>query len=171
MVGQWGIQTDYRASAHQYRQSANAFAIARYPFEGEGLRLAYKMQEQGCDFDMFLDGEWLLTISTRGADEWRMTPPFFFEGGYHVLDVRSHAQTSGDCAVAVDFLEVFNGPPLPRVQATSAPLIPSPQPAQDVARIALVSAPPTIVPTATPLPPREAVVISTPKPVPPSFPR
>jgi len=153
VVGQWGIQSDARASARQYRQSTNAFAIARYPFEGEGLRLAYKLQEQGCTFDLYLDDTWLITISTQGEDEWRMTPPFFFEGGYHVLDVRSQAQTSGDCAVAVDFLEVFNGPPIPRVQATSAPVLPSPQVAQDVARIVLVSAPPTLAPTATPLPP------------------
>ena len=153
--GSWPIFNDASASARQYRASDAAGAIARYPFTGEGIRIAYRVHPEGCLFDVLVDNRLLDTLNSFSWEEdWRLAGPYFLSGGYHVLDIRSLGEHS-ECSVGIDYLEVFSGPPVPEnpigqaIDAlsgvTSVP--------QDVARVVLISEPPTRVPTATPVPP------------------
>ena len=152
VTGTWAIQTDYTASANQFRRSSHAGAIARFPFTGDGLRLRYGRHELACAFDVIIDDELVETINAYQDEKgWGTAGPYFLEPGYHVLDIRSRADTSNVCGVDIDYLEVFTGPPAPAGSA-AADDAPTVAPPQDVARVVLLSAPPTNAPTATPLP-------------------
>jgi hypothetical protein len=114
VIGAWAIQTDASASAQQYRISSSARATARYPFTGDGMRLAYKANPQGCLFDLVVDATVVASIDSQAdITEWCVAGPYFLSSGYHVLDVRSQAQEAGACALAFDYIEVFSNPPMP----------------------------------------------------------
>ena len=152
VIGTWAIQTDYAASARQYRRSSDVGAIARYPFTGDGVRLAYQVAPTGCPFQLVVD-EVVIASFDSYADElgWRLAGPYFLSSGYHVLDIRSRASVPNVCTVGFDYIDVFTNVPLPEAaQMVLNP--PTDIPALDVARIALVSAPPTLAPTVTPIP-------------------
>jgi hypothetical protein len=152
VIGTWAIQSDYAASARQYRRSSDVGAIARYPFTGDGVRLAYQVAPTGCAFDLVVD-EVVIARFDSYADElgWRLAGPYFLSNGYHVLDIRSLASTPNVCSVGFDYIDVFTNVPLPEsAQAVLNP--PTPVPALDVARVVLVSAPATLAPTLTPIP-------------------
>ena len=149
VIGTWAIQTDYTASANQFRRSSTANAVARFPFTGDGVRLRYGRHEQACAFDLVLDGEVLDQLNGYTKDTgWAIAGPYFVPSGYHVLDIRSRADVSNVCGVDIDYLEVFTGPPMPAADATAG-AAQTVQPAQDVASVVLLSAPPTAAPTAT----------------------
>jgi hypothetical protein len=152
VIGTWAIQTDYAASARQYRRSSDVGAIARYPFTGDGVRLAYQVAPTGCAFDLVVD-EVVIASFDSYADElgWRLAGPYFLSNGYHVLDIRSRASTPNICTVGFDYIDVFTNVPVPEsAQVVLNP--PTEVPALEVARVALVSAPPTLAPTVTPIP-------------------
>jgi hypothetical protein len=158
VIGSWGIENDSSASAQQFRTSSSARAVARYPFSGDGIRLAYRAHLQGCLFDVVVDSQVLATVDSRAeTTEWRVAGPYFLSSGYHVLDVRSQAQESGVCSVDLDYMEVFSSPPVPALVLTGTVPDSTLMPAQDVAQIVLVAEPPTPFPTPTPIP---AAVIS-----------
>lgn len=156
VIGTWGIQNDQTASARQYRASSSRGAIARYPFTGDGVRLAYRAHPQGCVFDVVIDNERVATLNSLAAESsWILSDAFFLTSGYHVFDIRSQAQVGGVCSVEFDYIEVFTGPPMPvvvRVANTAQASTPTQIPAQDVAQVVLISAPPTAMPTPTPIP-------------------
>jgi hypothetical protein len=151
----WAIQTDYTASANQFRRSSTANAVARFPFTGEGLRLRYGRHELACAFDIEIDGELVETLNGYAAEkDWSIAGPYFLPGGYHVLDIRSRADVSNVCGVDIDYVEVFTGPPAPSAPdgSNSGGNAPTSVPQQDVAGVVLLSAPPTVMPTRTPMP-------------------
>ena len=150
VIGTWSIQNDTSASARQFRLSSSARAIARYPFTGDGVRVAYQVSPQGCLFDVVVDTQVVATLDSQAEiTEWRLAGPYFLSGGYHVLDIRSQAQESGVCAVAFDYIDVFSNPPLPAIALTGAAPSLTDVPRQDVAQVVLVSQPPTPVPSPT----------------------
>jgi hypothetical protein len=157
VTGTWAIQTDYTASANQFRRSVQAGAIARFPFTGDGIRLRYGVHEQACAFDLYIDDVLIETLNGYAPEgNWRVAGPYFVNPGYHVLDVRSRADLSNVCGVDIDYMEVFIGPPSaspaesisPGVAARVQPTVIQ----QDVSRIQLISAPATPIPTATGMP-------------------
>jgi hypothetical protein len=153
VIGTWGIENELTASARQYRTSSSRGAIARYPFTGDGVQLAYHEHPQGCVFDILVDNLHLATINSFAEEPaWAMAGPFFLSSGYHVFDIRSQAQESGICAVSFDYIDVFFGPPIPAAAQATIASIPTQMPAQDVARVVLLSAPPTALPSPTPVP-------------------
>jgi hypothetical protein len=153
VIGTWGIADDPTASARQYRTSSSAGAIARYPFTGDGVRLAYREHPQGCAFELWLDNVQVAVLNSYSASvAWATAGPFFLDSGYHVLDIRSQAQVSGVCALSFDYVDVFTGPPLPPSAQNALVNAPRDLPAQEVAQIALLSAPATALPSPTPVP-------------------
>ena len=154
VVGVWAIQNDQSASARQYRSSSSSQAIARYPFTGDGVRLVYRAHPQGCLFDVLIDNSLIASINSYASEaSWRTAGPFFLNSGYHVFDIRSQAQESGVCSVDFDYIDVFLGPPMPESAQTESVSLPTEMPAQDVARVVLISAPPTALPSPTAMPP------------------
>jgi hypothetical protein len=150
VIGAWSIQNDTSASARQFRMSSSARAIARYPFTGDGVRVAYQASPQGCLFDVVVDTRVVATLDSHAdITEWRLAGPYFLSSGYHVLDIRSQAQESGVCAVAFDYIDVFSNPPLPAIALTGAAPSLTDVPRQDVVQVVLVSQPPTPVSSPT----------------------
>lgn len=152
VLGAWGLYPDRSASAGQHRRSTSAGALARYPFTGEGVRVAYLRQPDGCAFDLLLDQQVLGTFTSNHPEtQWMLAGPFFVDSDYHVLDLQSHNTVSGGCTLTFDYLEVFTGPPLPAGEESTFSNAPAASP-QAVSRVTLLSAPPTLAPTATPVP-------------------
>jgi hypothetical protein len=161
VTGSWGIVNDASASARQYRSSSSARAIARYPFTGEGVRLAYLAHPQGCLFDIYIDNIWLANLDSWSEEaDWRLTEPFFLTSGYHVFDLRSQAQVSGTCALSFDYIEVFSGPPIPNLSVANGlnNSVNVTESARDVAEVVLISAPATAIPSPSPIPPSIVVL-------------
>lgn len=153
VIGTWSIENDLTASARQYRTSSSRGAVARYPFTGDGVRLVYREHPQGCVFDILVDNIIVATMNSHAEEvRWVMAGPFFVNSGYHVFDIRSQAQESGVCAVAFDYIDVFFGPPMPQLAQTALMSLPTEFPAQDIAKVVLISAPPTVLPRPTLVP-------------------
>jgi hypothetical protein len=153
VIGTWKIEDDSTASARQFRASSSARALLRYPFQGDGIRLAYRAHPQGCRLDVIVDDAVLASLDSSAPEtSWQLAGPYFLSSGYHVLDLRSQAQAAGVCSLDVDYLEVFVGPPAPIAPAQEAGSSANIEPPQDVAQIVLLAAPPTPLPTPTPIP-------------------
>jgi len=152
VMGTWTILSDPTASARQFRRSSSASALARFPFEGDGVQVVYGQHELGCAFEIGIDGQVLDTHTSYNMEEgWALAGPYFTSNGYHVLDVRSLSEVGQGCALDIDYVEVFTSPPTPEGWAgASDPQAPSASAsAQPVSRVRLVSAPPTTLPRPT----------------------
>ncbi len=154
VIGSWGIVRDRDASWGGYRESASAAATLRYPFEGDGLLIVYRAHPDGGEFDMRIDGVSQGIVSAYAPEPgFYQAGPFFFQNGYHVLDIVALADISGITSIAIDYVDVFFGPPAPATRSPSRQDGSETGERHNVAAVELVSMPPTAVPTPTPLPP------------------
>jgi hypothetical protein len=148
VIGVWQLRTAQNASDGAYHETDRQEALFRFPFEGDGIRLGFRLQRNGGSFHLRVDNRTLDVFGTQFPDgdtteRSVITREYFFDSGYHVMGIFvSTLPEYGQ--VAVDFVEIFNGPPVP--QAT----IDSPAGMRDALDIQLVGAPPT--PTSTPAP-------------------
>ena len=153
VMGTWSIQPDPTASARQFRRSSSAHALARFPFQGDGVQLVYGQHALGCAFEVGIDGQ---VVDIRHAysetHAWTLAGPYFTTNGYHVLDVRSLSDVAQGCALDIDYLEVFTSPPTPESWGGTPEAGSRSTSAQPVSRVRLVSAPPTALPRPTVLP-------------------
>jgi len=158
--GQWHLRTISNASDNGYHESRDAGATLRYPFEGDGFRVGYRSEVNGAAIQIHLDGAFLGIIETNfltiDADmdpvrQTFVTQPYWVEPGYHVIDFVCMADGGGSEGCNLDYVEIFTGPPIP-AQPTQVVVLPAGETAVVVDSIELVSAPPTIAPTATSAP-------------------
>jgi len=153
--GQWHLRTISNASDDGYHESRDAGATLRYPFEGDGFRIGYRSDVNGAAIQIHLDGAFLGIIETNfltidpDMDPVRqtfVTQPYWVEPGYHVIDFVCMADGGGSEGCNLDYVEIFTGPPIP-AQPTQV-VVPAGETAVVVDSVELVSAPPTIAPTA-----------------------
>ncbi|MBN8637909.1 MAG: hypothetical protein J0M07_21500 [Anaerolineae bacterium] len=154
----WTPRLSQFASQGQYHRTEGAYDTATLIFEGEGLRIRYVAAQNMGRFEIIVDGVVLDTIDAY-ADELRfpVTDVYSVGSGTHRLELRGIGQknnASEGYVIGLDAIQVFRGDAhtliVPQLLSTTTPTH-EPQPA---ARIELVSAPPTLQPTGTPLPPR-----------------
>jgi hypothetical protein len=154
VVGVWQLRTAQNASDGAYHETDRQEAVFRFPFEGDGIRLGFRLQRNGGSFHLRVDNHTLDIFDTQFPDSDTtkrsvITREYFFDAGYHVMDIFvSTLPEYGQ--VAVDFVEIFNGPPVPHAT------IDSPAGMRDALDIQLVDAPPT--PTSTPAPLTASVI-------------
>jgi hypothetical protein len=156
VVGRWRIRQHPSASSQQYREGEAYGATVRYPFQGDGIRIAYLMQEGGCRFDVILDGVVQETIDSHSDTPepyWQIAGAYFLAGGYHVLDIRAHSDRP--CVTAIDYMDIFTNAPMPVVPTVSNTSSTDSNLAseRDITQITLLSEPATATaqPTAVPM--------------------
>src|SRR5690606_14487266 len=154
----WTPRLSQFASRGQYHRTETVSSTASFRFEGEGLRVRYVAAQNMGMFEIAVDGVVIDTIDAY-SDElvFPATPVYFVGSGSHLLQVRAIGRThnaSEGYVVGLDTIQVFHSHAntliIPQSSITNTPT-PSPRPA---ARIELVSSPPTVQPTGTPIPPR-----------------
>lgn len=154
VTGHWLLRTAQNASDGAYHESRDSGAMLRFPFEGDGFRVGYRSDVHGSSFQILLDGEFLALYATdftqidpdlNPVRQTFITQPHWVTPGYHVVDIVCISEAQGGCNV--DYIEVFTGPPVPIAPAT---LTVSTQ-SLVIENVELISAPPTLAPTGTPL--------------------
>jgi hypothetical protein len=153
----WEPRLNVHASRGQYHRSENPQSYASFTFEGEGLRIRYVAARNMGIFQVVVDGVIVDTIDAYAPDvAFPGTRVYFVGRGIHTLELRSagqHNPQSIGYVLALDAVQVFRGSAnmliIPPPAETHTPT-PRPQPA---AGVELVGAPPTVQPTATPVPP------------------
>jgi hypothetical protein len=149
VVGVWQLRTAQNASDGAYHETDRQEALFRFPLEGDGIRLGFRLQRNGGSFHLRVDNRTLDIFDTQFPDgdtteRSVISREYFFDSDYHVMDIFvSTLPEYGQ--VAVDFVEIFNGPPVPHAT------IDSPAGMRDAIDIQLVAAPPTATPTPAPL--------------------
>jgi hypothetical protein len=160
----WTPRLSEYASRGQYHRTEDLNGRATFPFDGEGLRLRYVAAQNMGMFDVIVDGIVLDTIDAYAPSLLFLgTRVYMLHPGQHLLELRSAGKNhaSEGYVIGLDAIQVF------RADANTLILQPqnfTPTPTmQEAARIELIAAPPTLVPTATPQPPqivRTSVVIA-----------
>ena len=146
------------ASQGEYHRTEAPDARADFWFTGEAFRVRYVAAPNMGMFEVVVDGTVLDTIDAYGEQlTFPGTRVYFVGSGTHLLTIRATGRKNNQSegtVVGLDAIQVFRSDAhtliLPPSAITSTPT-PEPQPA---ARIDLVSAPPTVQPTGTPVPPR-----------------
>ena len=161
VTGQWFLRTMSNASDGAYHESRDAGALLRYPFEGDGFRIGYRSEVNGASFQVSLDGEFLAVVGTNFLEidpeldpvrQTFITQPYWVAPGYHLVDIVCLADGQGSQGCNIDYIEVFIGPPIPEAAQPTQVVVPEGETAVIVNDIDLVSAPPTLAPTATLVP-------------------
>lgn len=125
VVGSWQLFHNNNASAHAYHQTRTSGGLLRLPFEGEGIRVGFRTQAHGGSFLLKLDDEVLGVFETQSDEPTsHYTREFFIPDGYHVLDIVAMLPTDVSQVIAIDYVDVFNGPPIPITSETSIPATP-----------------------------------------------
>jgi hypothetical protein len=144
----WTRHLDMHASRGQYHQGG-ADATARFVFEGEAVRLQYRVGSTAGSLLLVIDGIQVASLDTDAAlSGFRPSPIYRLQPGGHWLEVRAQ----GDQPVGIDAIDIFRGSAA-GPSLTVWTLTPSPT-ARVVTDIELISAPATIQPTGTPIPPQ-----------------
>lgn len=154
VTGTWTLRHERDVSAGAYHITGNAGAILRLPFEGDGVRVGYLAHQRGGVFEVIVDGVSHMTINSAsdGSDLYAyQLEPLFFEPGYHVLDIVAHVPGDGSQLVAIDYVDIFNGPPLPEMPERPAPIIDTVNQRIVLADVRLVATPEVEL-AATPIP-------------------
>ena len=145
-LGIWDLRTAQNASESAYHESKDSGALLRYPFEGNGFRVAYRLQAQGGSFQVKLDGQPMGVWDTASqVNAVSVATQSFIDipDGYHLLEI----QILSSGKVGIDFVEVFTSPPLVNgagsLADTSVALI-------EAVSFVQVAAPPTPLPSPTP---------------------
>lgn len=148
VIGSWQLLQNNHASSYAYHQSRTSGGLLRLPFEGEGFRVGFRTQPHGGAFMLKLDGDIVGMFETQAEEPThRHTREFFVSSDYHVLDIVAMIPTDVSQAVAIDYVDVFNGPPIP---ITPQPLISATPDHVVLNDIQLIAMPPTLEPTQTP---------------------
>lgn len=156
VTGRWSLRTMQNASDGAYHESRDTGATLRYPFEGDGFRIGYRSEVHGGSFQILLDGEFLTIYSTDTeqinpeldpARQTFVTQPFWVTPGYHVVDIVCLSDGGGAQGCNIDYIETFVGPPVP----IAPTIVIVPTQAIVVENVELISAPPTLAPTITPV--------------------
>lgn len=153
----WEPRLHADASRGQYHRSENPQSYLRFNFDGEGLRIRYVAARNMGIFQVVVDGVVIDTVDAYAPElTFPATRVYTVGRGAHTLELRSaqrHSPQSEGEVLALDALQVFRGtantliiPPLMETDTAT----PAPMPA---AGVQLVSAPPTVQPTTTPIPP------------------
>jgi hypothetical protein len=162
-IGRWHWFTAARASGGSYVYSTDRNAVAVLPFEGAGLRVRYVAYTLYGIFEIRLDGQVVAVVdSYRPRAQMLTTDVFGLAQGKHTLEIVNTGRknpASGWYTIALDDVEIYQGlpptaTPSPSPTAT-ATFTPSPAPVKD---IKLVSGPPAIKPTNTPIAPAPVTV-------------
>jgi hypothetical protein len=157
-IGRWYSFKAARASGGSYMYSGDPNAVTVLPFEGAGLRVRYVAYTLYGIFEIRLDGQVVAVVdSYRPRAEILTTGIFGLVQGRHTLEIVNTGRknpASGWYTIALDDVEIYQGLP-PTSTATPSPtatatFTPSPAPVRD---IKLVSGPPTLKPTNTPIAP------------------
>lgn len=157
VAGRWFAYRANHATARGYSYSADPEARVTLTFIGAGLRVRYVAYALYGIFQIRIDGRVAAEIdsySPRAA--FLISDIFMLTHGQHTVEIvntgRKNPSSTG-YMVALDSIEVYRGlPPTPAPTLTSGPSLTfTPSPAAVEAR--LVAGPPTVQPTATPLPP------------------
>ncbi|MGQ9910487.1 MAG: hypothetical protein ACUVS2_16800 [Candidatus Flexifilum sp.] len=144
------------ASRGQYHRTETADSTASFPFAGAALRVRYIAAPNMGLFDLIVDGVVLDTIDAYADALSSPTTPVYIVGdGAHWLEIRATGRrnrASTGHVVGLDAIHVWRGAAHTRLVTPTPPptASPTPRPAQ----IERVSAPPTVQPTGTPVPPR-----------------
>ena len=153
----WEPRLHASASRGQYHRSENVGSYASFSFQGEGLRIRYIAARNMGIFQVVMDGVVIDTVDAYASElAFAGTRVYAVERGTHTLELRSaqgrNPQSEG-YVLALDAVQVFRGTAntliIPPPVETYTPT-PQPMPA---AGVELVSAPPTVLPTTTPIPP------------------
>jgi hypothetical protein len=157
-IGRWYTYRAARASSGSYVYSADPNAVAILPFEGVGLRVRYVAFSLFGVFEIRIDGRLVAVVdSYRPRAEILTTDIFGLIQSRHTLEIvntgRKNA-ASGGYTLALDSVEIYQGSP-PTNTPTPSPtptmtFTPSPVPVKD---IKLISGPPTLKSTNTPIAP------------------
>jgi len=153
----WESRLNAFASQGEYHRSENVQSYASFTFEGEGLRIRYVAARNMGIFQVVVDGVIIDTVDAYAPElAFPGTRVYFVGRGIHTLELRSAQQRNSQSegyVLALDAIQVFRGSVntliIPPPAETHTPT-PQPQPA---AGVELVGAPPTVQPTATPIPP------------------
>lgn len=153
----WEPRLHANASRGQYHRSENVQSYASFSFEGQGLRIRYVAARNMGIFQVVVDGVVIDTVDAYAPElTFPGTQVYAVERGTHTLEIRSdqgrNPQSEG-YVLGIDAVQVFRGGAntliIPPPVETHTPT-PQPMPA---AGVELVSAPPTVQPTTTPIPP------------------
>ncbi len=154
----WAERFTQFASRGEYHRTDSAYGTATFAFEGEGLRIRYVAATNMGIFEIVVDGAVIDTIDAYADTLYFPGTQVYFVGrGSHLLQIRATGRKnnqSDGTVVGLDAIQVYRGDantvviPPPELTIT-----PTPTP-QDVAKIDLISAPPTVQPTGTPISPR-----------------
>ena len=156
--GRWFTFPANRATAQRYSYTADTDARVVLPFEGAGLRVRYVSYSLYGIFEVRIDGRVAATVDSYSPHAaFQSTDIFGLTEGRHTVEIINTGRKNPSSAgymLALDSIEVYRGAPSTLgASATPQPtmtLTPSPVPAQS---IKLISAPPTLKPTNTPLAP------------------
>ncbi|MEL6307766.1 MAG: hypothetical protein AAFQ52_06460 [Chloroflexota bacterium] len=161
VTGTWHLRTIANASDTGYHESRDSGASLRYPFEGEGIRIGYRSEVHGATLQIHLDGVLWASIETDVTDidptpdpvrQTLVTPVYWLTPGYHLLDLSCLAEGQGSGGCNIDYVEVFTGPPVPAPAESIGEADLTDEFIIIVNDVELVSAPPTLAPSATPAP-------------------
>lgn len=153
----WEPRLHANASRGQYHRSENPQSYVHFNFEGEGVRVRYVAARNMGIFQVVVDGVVIDTVDPYAPElTFPATRVYTVGRGSHTLELRSaqgrNPQSEG-YVLALDAVQVFRGTTntliIPPPMETHTPTL-APMPA---AGVQLVSAPPTVQPTTTPVPP------------------
>lgn len=149
------------ASRGQYHRTENVSSVARFPFEGEGLRIRYVAAPNMGMFSMWVDGVRVAIVDAYAETlNFPGTDVFFVGSGSHTLEFRPTGEKnprSEGFTVGLDAMQVYRTDANTLILPPALPVTPSPTP-REAARIELLSAPPSLAPTNTPIPPQHISV-------------
>lgn len=154
----WTPHLAPEASRGQYHRTDSAHGMATFLFEGEALRIRYVAATNMGIFEIVVDGAVIDTVDAYANTlSFPGTQVYFVGRGSHLLQIRATGrknERSEATVVGLDAIQVYRGDAntvvIPPLHLTTTPTATP----QEVARIELISAPPTVQPTGTPLSPR-----------------
>jgi len=170
-TGKWErYTTTYRSTNRHYLYSDDPEAKLTLRFLGGAARVRYAKFHSYGVFEVRLDGQIVTTVDSylppsSPNGDFLTTEVFGLPHGWHTLEIRRldrHNPASSGGFIAIDGIDVFLNGPAPTTVPTNLPILPSPTPSPAPAqKIQLLSAPPTVQPTTTPVPPQLTAISLT----------
>lgn len=159
----WEPRLHPQASRGQYHRTEDISSSVRFAFEGEALRIRYVAARNMGIFQVIVDGNVIDTVDGYHPDlAFLATRVYTLLSGQHLLELRnvgSKNDLSDGFTVGLDAIQVWRASPQTLIIAPM--VIQTPTTPPEAAQIELISAPTTVQPTTTPIPPQviNAVVL------------